>query len=221
MFPSFAAGGSSVRTVNVIHSLPAAWRHTVMATSGELGARELLRPGARVELESAPRRARGGVDRRVLRARLRALEPDLVCTYNWGAVDGIACASWPRIAPVLHGEDGFGPDETKGQLARRVWARRVLLRFVEAVVVPSRGLERIARESWWVPRERVAYQPNGVDVARFAPGDGAAYRASIGVPRDAFLVGLVANLRGEKNPARLLRAFARLRDRGAHLLFVG
>lgn len=221
VFPSFAAGGSSVRTVNVIHALPEGFRHTVLATSGELGAREFLKPGAPVAFEPAPRRTRGGVDRAALRARLRALRPDLVLTYNWGAVDAIAAAAWPRIAPVLHAEDGFGPDEAAGQKARRVWARRALLRFVEAVVVPSRGLERIARGTWWVPASRLVYLPNGVDVARFSPGDGAPFRASIGVPPGAFLVGLVANLRGEKNPGRLLRAFAALRSPDAHLLFVG
>jgi glycosyltransferase involved in cell wall biosynthesis len=66
-------------------------------------------------------------------------------------------------------------------------------------------------------RERLRLDParvevihNGVDLARFDPAsiDRAAARASLGLPRDAFVVGSVARLAPEKNLGLLLRGFA-------------
>jgi glycosyltransferase involved in cell wall biosynthesis len=57
---------------------------------------------------------------------------------------------------------------------------------------------------------RVVY--NGVDVHRFGhPYDGAAKRRELDIPADAWVIGLVANLRPQKNHEALLRAFAQLR----------
>ena len=54
---------------------------------------------------------------------LRELRPDLLLTYNWGAVDwGMANALFP-VCRHVHFEDGFGPDEFAGQLRRRILGR--------------------------------------------------------------------------------------------------
>jgi glycosyltransferase involved in cell wall biosynthesis len=59
-------------------------------------------------------------------------------------------------------------------------------------------------------RVRVIY--NGVDVERFGQlHDGAAKRRELGIPADAWVIGLVANLRPQKNHEALLRALAKLR----------
>ena len=50
--------------------------------------------------------------------------------------------------------------------------------------------------------------PTGVDLSRFGRGDGRAYRARLGVPPDAFLVGHVGRLAPEKNLAFLAESVA-------------
>ncbi len=221
VFSTFAPGGPQMRVVNVLRSLPARFRHTILATNHDLSARAHLPADAPIEYLQAPRAAGEGVRRGELRRLLAEACPDLILTYNWGATDAILVNALRAVAPILHAEDGFGPDESEAQLARRVWARRLLLRFVEAVVVPSRNLEEIAHRTWWLPRRRVLYVANGIDVARFAPEGARGLRAALSIPEDAFVVGTVAHLRGEKNPLRLLRAFARGAPPGAHLVFVG
>lgn len=222
VFSTFAPGGPQMRAVEVLGSLPSRFRHTVLATNNVLTAREKLRPGLPVEFAEVPRPAGGGVRRGELGALLRKLSPDLLLTYNWGATDVLWLAAMGRrIAPMVHAEDGFGPDEIRGQLPRRVWTRRLLLRFAEVVVVPSRTLEEIAVRTWWMPRRRVLYVPNGIDLGKFTSGNGAAFREKFGIPADAFVVGQVAHLRGEKRPSRLLEAFAHASIPGAHLVFVG
>jgi glycosyltransferase involved in cell wall biosynthesis len=60
-----------------------------------------------------------------------------------------------------------------------------------------------------VPPERVAMIANGVDLVRFQPGprDGA-FRAALGIPEGAPLVGFVGRLEHEKGPDHFVRAVA-------------
>ncbi len=113
----------------------------------------------------------------------------------------------------IHIEDGFGPDEALGQLWRRVLTRRLVLRK-STVVVPSRSLEESARDLWRIPRGRLRYIPNGIDVERFR-------RRSNG-ENPMPVVGTVSTLRREKNLGRLLRAFAAtVRQIPCRLVIVG
>ena len=152
------------------------------------------------------------VRRGELRRVLAGLRPDLMITYNWGAMEAIQAVALRRFAPILHAQDGFGPDEARTQLRRRLWARRVFLRFCEAAVVPSRNLERIAHEDWWLPMRRVLYIANGIDcvivTSAATPRRARASARRRRIAAEAFVVGMVAHLRREKNPTRLVRAFA-------------
>ena len=86
---------------------------------------------------------------------LRALRPDLLLTYNWGSIEWAAVNRlWP-IAPHIHLESGFGPEEANAQLPRRVIARRLALARARKIIVPSENLVRIATEIWRMDRRRV------------------------------------------------------------------
>jgi glycosyltransferase involved in cell wall biosynthesis len=133
---------------------------------------------------------------------LRDIAPDVLLTYNWGAVEWALINRFGPAIPHLHIEDGFGPEEAERQLARRVWTRRLALTGPGTkVVLPSRNLERIALQLWSLPAKQVCYIPNGVDCARFA----VTSREGEGLP---LAIGTVASLRREKNIARLIEAFA-------------
>ncbi len=156
---------------------------------------------------------------RLFRQTLRDIGPDVLLTYNWGAVEW---ALVNRLGPAVHHvhvEDGFGPEEAQTQLRRRVWARRLALAGRHTTIaLPSRNLERIALDVWSLPKGRVRYIPNGVDCARFAvpPSDRRQEDGKI-------VIGTVASLRREKNIARLVNAFAAIaRQRGSlELMIVG
>jgi glycosyltransferase involved in cell wall biosynthesis len=144
---------------------------------------------------------------------VKDVSPRVIVTYNWGAIEW-APASWALPVTHIHVEDGFGPDEAQRQLGRRVWFRRLALAKSYAIVVPSKTLQTIARDTWKLPPRRIHYIPNGIepsaDVA-FAE-NGAATRAAtrkeLDLPSRAPVIGWVGGIRREKNVGRLVRAFA-------------
>jgi glycosyltransferase involved in cell wall biosynthesis len=219
VFSTFAPGGPQVRTARLLPALPRAWRHAVLALDGNTEARALLAPELEVEL--VPPLPRAGTPRTTLRlARLLArLRPDLLLTYNFGALDALLAARMVGHGAVVHHEDGFRPDEVAGFKRRREWARRLVLPRTRAVIVPSFRLEELARTRWRLAPERVRRIPNGLDCAAFEARDGnLARRAELGIPAAAVVVGSVGHLRPEKNPVRLIEA---LRGTELHALVLG
>ena len=205
-----------------------AWRHAVVAMDGNTACRERLRPDLEVTFPAVTLR-KGDTVGNLGRCRraLLALRPDVLVTYNWGTIEW-ALANLLVRKRHIHVEDGFGPEERVRQLPRRVWTRRLVLRRA-TVVLPSRTLERIALAIWRLPPGRVRYIPNGIDLARFSPppleglgGEAGQGRGEGGVPWEGEgpVIGTVAALRPEKNLARLLHAFALLRQ-PARLVIVG
>lgn len=209
VFPTFVPAGRETRAAVLMNSFGTRWRHTIVALDGRLDALSLVEARDAVRAEAAPAAKSGFAAFRQWRALYSRLRPDLVLTYNWGAFDALLAARSMGL-PLVHHEDGFNSDEAARQFARRVWARRVLLRGAQ-LVVPSRRLLGIALDDWRLAPSRVHHIDNGVDLARYAPRDGAgALRERLGIPRDALVVGWLGHLRPVKNPRRFLSAMARV-----------
>lgn len=216
VFSTFAVGGPQVRFCTLADRLGPGFHHAVVAMDGNTACRERLAPGVPIEFPAIDIRKAStlGNVRRFAKA-LRARRPDLLVTYNWGAIEW-ALANLLVRRPHVHVEDGFGPEERGRQLARRVALRRLALRRA-TVALPSRTLWRIATETWRLDPARVIYLPNGIFLPRFA-ADGPP----LTWPGEGPVIGTVAALRPEKHLGRLLRAFALLRrDRPARLVIVG
>jgi L-malate glycosyltransferase len=143
-----------------------------------------------------------------IRRRIVAAKPDLLLTYNWGAIEWALANSLFGLCRHIHFEDGFGPEETDKRLWRRSMLRRIALARAGTIVVPSRNLEGIAQREWHLPLTRLRYIPNGIDADAFAPphDDAPLFARDPG----EVIIGTVAPLRPEKNVARLVRVFARL-----------
>jgi L-malate glycosyltransferase len=210
VFPSFGIGGVPLRMVRIINHLGKLFRHTVIALDNNFDAAE----GVAGDLDVAVLPVRGdkrGVLHNLVGSALalRRLRPDLLLTYNWGAIEWAAAGRFSPVSRHLHLEAGFSLGEADSQIPRRVLFRRWALARCELVVVPSRQLEDLAHRVWRLPVSRVVYVPNGVDTARFAAP------VSDGVPGftrrpGEMVIGTVAPLRLEKNIGRLLRVFAML-----------
>lgn len=139
------------------------------------------------------------------------MEPhDLLWTPHFNVPLRSACA----LAVTLHDLMPLTAPELAGygrSLPVRAWARAIgeRARAVFCISGFTRGEAlRFAR----LDPARVHVTPLGVDRAWFVPADGAAPRAD---PPTIVFVGL---LKPHKNVARLLRAFARIRDRVPHRL---
>ena len=214
VFPNFAVGGSQMRFAQLARLHGERYRHTVIALDGNTDMAARL-TGLPVTCHALAFDKRKSVETwRRFGAALRAIRPDILLTYNWGAIEWALINRLERLARHIHIEDGFGPEEAKTQLTRRIWMRRLALSGKDTIVIlPSRNLEKIALDVWSLSRHRLRYIPNGIDCARFATP-----------PRDALdgrlVVGTVAGLRREKNIGRLIQAFAGM-ARDAELLIVG
>lgn len=223
VFSTFVPAGPESRAVRLIEGAGHEFRHSIVAMDGRTDAHALFSGKYDVKLLPAPPRAGSLATLRRLRALLVELRPGALLTYNWGAFDAVLAARSLRYGRVVHHEDGFNADEAVEFKARRVWARRLVLPRVHRVIVPSRKLEKIARDTWKLRPEKVLCVPNGIDLARFQPADGRpSLRHELGIPSRAPLIGWVGHLRPEKNPLRFLKAAARVDpELGAHFLILG
>jgi glycosyltransferase involved in cell wall biosynthesis len=223
VFPSYGAGGVPIRIANIINALGDRYSHLVFALDGNTDAASRLDPALGVAVEDP------GIDKaRPLAALLKihrtiaARRPDLMLTYNWGAVEWALVNRFGARRPHIHFESGFGPEEADRQIPRRVWMRRLALGGTPAIVVPSQTLMNIATGIWRIGPRRLRHVPNGVDCDLFGgPGDAATLPGYVRREGEV-TVGTLAPLRPEKNIARLLRAFAAAAEgRAARLLVVG
>ena len=217
VFPSFAIGGSQMRFATLVPALGVHYQHEVISLSGNYEASSLLSEESWVSYPPAPAPGpsvvkRLGAYRRLLVER----SPDLLVTYNWGAIEW-ALANLCVGIPHLQMEDGFGPEEVKSQIRRRVWIRRLAL-IRSHLAAPSLSLQAIALNVWRFPSARFHYVPNGLD-----PLDRPVTRLeSLNLNLDPLLPRVIwaGALRAEKNPIRMLQAFAPLAGR-ANLLVAG
>lgn len=213
VFSTFAVGGPQMRFCQIAEAHGDRYRHTVLAMDDNHDCRRHLAPTVDAsfrKLAVDKRKVVGNLFR--FHALLREIRPDLLVTYNWGAVEW---AFVNRLKPVcrhIHIEDGFGPEEADGQLRRRVYLRRLALRRTAAIVMPSLTLQRIATRIWGFAEGHIVYLPNGIDCARFAQPPAPELLSAIDRRPDELLIGTVATLRPEKNIDRLLRVFARVRQ---------
>lgn len=211
-----------LRMVRIVNHFATRARHSILALDQDFAAAEGLAGNLDVSLLPIGHGQRG-LSRSLIgnAMSLRRLRPDLLVTYNWGAIEWTMANRLLPVARQIHVEAGFSKEEADRQIRRRVLFRRWALARCAKVVVPSRKLEDLARTVWKLPAEQIALVPNGVDVDRFAEP-----------PRDAIpgfarrdgevVVGTVAPLRPEKNLGRLLRVFASLdRSPAARLVIAG
>ena len=206
VFSTFGKGGPQVRAVQLMQHLGASCRHVVIALDGCTDALAMLPRGLDVEVAPAPPRRSFIANVRAARRWLGEQRPDLVLTYNWGAIESALAARSLRL-PLVHHEDGFGPEEASQRLRRRSWLRRFVLRSTP-VIVPSLMLQRIATAEWRL--RTVHHLPNGVDLQRFRPSP----------PPRELVIGTVGGLRAEKDHTMLLCAFGLL-ELPARLRIVG
>lgn len=145
-------------------------------------------------------------------ARLR--RKPLVVSLHGGVFDVPAAELGSMLKPIENKTEWGKP------FGALFGSRKVLDDADQVICVGQSELDKAKRE---LSHDRVAYLPNGVDCAKFASADGAAFRRKHGIPTDAFLALTLSRIDSQKNQLLLLQAYARLRDTqpNAHLLLIG
>ncbi len=139
-----------------------------------------------------------------LAKQLKALEPDVVHTRNWGGLDGIIAARLTGIRGVVHGEHGWGMEDPLGKNPKRRMIRRVLAGFVREFTCVSRQMVSWLRDDIRVSRP-VTQIYNGIDTQRYRPGPGI--EPGTGTKDRPKVIGVIGRLDPIKDHATLFRAF--------------
>lgn len=212
---TFAAGGKEVRAARLMNAWGPRLDHTIVSAVPEaMAAAALVASHVPVSYPQDFPSLKGKPTLGRLAGLARAMQGfDLVCTYNWGAMDAVMAhrvyADIWKLPPLVHHEDGFNEDEAARLKPARNLYRRAALGRAAALIVPSRLLEAIARDVWRQPEARVLRIPNGIDTAAFAaPPDPAAL--PISKLEGQFWVGTLAGLRAVKRLPDLVAACAKL-----------
>ncbi len=221
IFPSFVPGGSQSRFVALANSFGAEFSHTVCALDNRFEAASRLNRDVVYTAMPGPSYKETLRVARLFYKRVRELRPDLVITYNWGAIDGLLGCLCAQVCPIIHIEDGFGPDEVNALKRRRALARRVLLNRIQQTIVPSETLLQIAKQRFGIQEVKLRYIANGVDIDQFIPGRLLERRQELGLDPLQTLFGFLGQLRPEKNLSLLLGAFAEANLPNASLLLLG
>ena len=153
-----------------------------------------------------------------MRRALHAAPFDIVNTHSstdtW--LTAVALRIGARARPVLvrtrHVSVPVPNDAATRWLYRKATARLVTTGdSLRATLIRDNGIDPARIESI----------PTGIDGMHFAPGDRQAARATVGLPAEGALFGIVATLRSWKGHRFLLEALARVADRNAVLVIVG
>jgi sugar transferase (PEP-CTERM/EpsH1 system associated) len=158
---------------------------------------------------------------------LRNLHPDVVHTYNIGAID---VAFWARLAGVgrvVHAEHGRDVSDPNGSNNKYRWLRRILAPAISRFVPVSEDLERWLRKDVGMAADKVELIHNGIDTTRYRPGEAGRQRAERRefAPEGATLIGSVGRLDAVKAFDTLIAAVAELNRIAPacnpHLVIVG
>jgi sugar transferase (PEP-CTERM/EpsH1 system associated) len=208
-----AKGGLENGLVNLIERLdPVRFEHVVCAIR-HLGPNADRLPRDRVRVMCLGKK---DADSRVQVGSfvrgIREVQPDIVHSRNWGAVEAVMAGKWARSCAVVHSEHGLEADTCEREPWRRSGFRRLAFELADKVLSVSYQLRDIHARRTGFAAQKIAVIHNGVDSRRFFPDPEARARVrhELGISSDDFCMGSVGNLFPVKDHMTLLQAFDRI-----------
>lgn len=200
-------------------------RHTILATNKDYRCQSRIKDDIDFKIADIGDADQGNILRRVRNYSrfLQDMQPDLLLTYHWGAIEWALANSFSPHIRHFHLESGFGPEEAHGTLWRRDIFRRFSLRRIDGLVVPSMTLVNLSQDRWHIPESKIRYIPNGVDCNKYAAPPQQDIIPGFTRGPDDVVIGTMTPLRPEKNLPRLIRAFVAVNAKipAARLIIMG
>lgn len=208
-------GGQESRTVRLINHFGDQAEHMVLSAGNDaFVSGEAINPRVRISFPKDEAPSLSGMPgmRRYRRLASYMKNFDLVLSYDWGAIDGVMAHTLftrsMNLPPLIHHENGFEHDEIDRLKWHRNWFRSIALQRANALVVPSKTLEQVARTAWHQPSEKICRFPNGIDTEHFNRRPQRGSFPGFEKRDGEIVVGTVAALHPVKNLSRLVRAVA-------------
>lgn len=209
VIPSFAHGGVPIRMATLMNHFGSKAHHSLLSTDHIYTCSSRLNENVTFKIQNIGDADNGNILKRLWNYRkfLGKMKPDLLLTYHWGATEWALANSFRPICPHFHLESGFGPEEAEGTLPRRNYFRRLALRNIAGIVVPSHTLTAICKSDWKIPAHKIHYIPNGVDCALYAAAPRGGIIPEFRKQDSEIVIGTMTPLRAEKNLPRLVNSF--------------
>jgi glycosyltransferase involved in cell wall biosynthesis len=206
--PSFGLGGMERVICTLINHTSLQYTHSLLSLSQETSATKWLTTKT-VEVAIYEKRNRGRRLFRALYDRLRATQPTVLMTYNWGATDLIWLGRLVGMRNIIHSEHGVNIDEAQATNWKRDLMRLVVYRLASRVVVVTQSFFHAMQAKYRLNKERIAWIPNGVKTDYYAPDlcQRAQTRQALGLTENDFVLGFSGRLDPIKNLGLLLHAF--------------
>ncbi len=225
----FDTGGMERIALSVINRTRDRYRHAVICLAGYGALRDEIADASVpcLSLDKRPGKDPGCYFR--LWRALRLLKPDLVQTYNIGALDAAPTIRLAGVRRIVHAEHGRDVTDPRGDNAKYLRLRRWMAPLIARFVAVSRDLQLWLIDRAGIRADKVICIANGIDAAAFAtPRTALRRRPLLGgfAPPDTLLIGNVARLDKVKDQAGLLAAFKLLceqagQETACRLIIVG
>jgi len=224
IFSTFDVGGLESVVANLINHMSAdMFSHSICVFSKRTGAVEKIK-NKNINIFIVRKNFRNDptlIFR--LAGLLKRQKPDIVRTYNWGAIEGVVASKLGGVKRIVHSEHGFDLAEVLKQKKRRIFARKLILKRCDKIIAVSKFLQKWLVETVGVDNNKVIYLPNGCDVKKYFPGRDGAKRRELDIQDNEIVIGTVGSLKELKDQESLIKAFASLTKSYADLklLLVG
>ncbi|SRR6266542_2580123 len=223
---SLGKGGLENGLVNVIRGLDARRFEHVVCTIRQRGDNTARLPVERVRVVClADHGSRSRVQTPALVRMIRQVQPDVVHSRNWSAIEAVTAGRLARVPAVVHSEHGFETTAAAKEPRRRIWFRRLSYELADRVLAVSFQLRDWHAARTGFPASRFAVIQNGVDRGHFFPDPDVRIRVrdELRIREQEFCIGCVANLLPVKDHMTLLQAIDSLavRRRDWRLIIVG
>lgn len=216
---SLAALGGSERVVYDIARKLDRDRYDVQVIGFEDGPLRSLYEEQGVRVHVVSKRDRSATDfffslNRVFREEsIRVVNP-----HHFGPLLNTFIASRGTGARIVYTEHSRWQLEGLNPFYKR--ANRLMLRRSDALVAISRQIQAYYLHQLSMCDAKVHLIPNGIDLTLFGKASNPGLRGQLGIREDARVIGMVANLRPEKNHKLLVSAFSTLADRHGDITLV-
>lgn len=196
--PSFGCGGLEKVIVNTImHGDSEKFEHIVVSLNNDLSFSNVLPDNVKVYSLNKQEGKDYACHARCF-SLLRKIKPDVLHTYNFGALEYQAVAALAGVKTRIHADHGLGGDVDQGKSVTKNRFRLIMSGFLKHYVVVSEELKQWLLQDVGVPEHKIKLLRNGVPVPQSMPKKSHSTTNMLHVGR----------LAPVKNQQRLIQAFS-------------
>lgn len=222
----FAYGGLEFVLVNMINSMPSDEYEHIIVSLKEYSPdmlKNINRPVEAYTVNKKDGKDPGYYSR--LRKLIRQLKPQILHTYNIGAIDSVVCGLFCGVKAYVHSEHGRDVADPQGTNRKYNLMRKLLSPLFSRFVVVSDELRSWLVHQVGISSAKITRIYNGVDTEIYQHAEYTEERKIQVLGVGGLLVGTVGRLDPVKNHLMLIDAFYQYRKnhpgKDVHLVIVG